>query len=117
VAGLLLPFFSYSPLVTNLTPFSFYFPLSHYPYRRAKRGQRVLPQAEVGHTHTNVSPSSRRGMGRLDWGSNSMFGYSGLFLLDYPNKCTEIFTLTYVLHVSPILLYLILLTARYTSPA
>lgn len=32
------------------------------------------------HTHTkqNVSPSSRRGVGRLDWGSNSVFSYTAI---------------------------------------
>jgi hypothetical protein len=70
-----------SPLVTNLTRFS-YCPLSLHPCRRAKledrriRGSFLRLRLDTHtHTHTNVSLSKRRWVGRLDRGSNSMLGY------------------------------------------
>jgi hypothetical protein len=53
--------------------------MSLYAYGRAKReGRRIrgsfLRLKLDTHAKQNVFPSSRRGVGRLDWGSNSVFG-------------------------------------------
>jgi hypothetical protein len=59
----------------------FYCPLYLHPHRRAKlesrrvRGSFLRLRLDI-HTQTNVSLSSRRGVGRLDWGSNPIFGYN-----------------------------------------
>jgi hypothetical protein len=75
-------------VVSNLTPFSLYFLLSLYPYRRSKRDGRSVRGSFLRlrldthartHTHNRIfSPSWCRGVGRLDWDSNSLFGYSSV---------------------------------------